>query len=103
MKPNYLLYYQIFRFCKLSADKWFQVYLKVVYFISVVGLFTFVVKCITGMDIFPYTFDGVNFNPVMADDALYGYNSGDLKLDGTQIVMRVDETLYVHYYDVVEE
>lgn len=56
---TYLLYYQIFRFCKLSADKWFQVYLKVVYFISVVGLFTFVVKCITGMDIFPYTFDGV--------------------------------------------
>ena len=52
---------------------------------------------------FTYTFDGVNFNPVMADDALYGYNSGDLKLDGTQIVMRVDETLYVHYYDVVEE
>lgn len=51
---------------------------------------------------FTYTFDGVNFNPVMADDALYGYNSGDLKLDGTQIVMRVDETLYVHYYNVVE-
>lgn len=56
---TYLLYYQIFRFCKLSADKWFQVYLKVVYFISVVGLFTFVVKCITGMDIFSYTLDGV--------------------------------------------
>ncbi len=52
---------------------------------------------------FTYTFDGMNFNPTMASGALYGYNGGDLKLDGSQIIMRVNETDYVHYYNVVEE
>lgn len=56
---TYLSYYQIFNFCKLSVAKWFEIYFKVVYFISVIGLCAFAVEHITGINIFPYTIDGV--------------------------------------------
>lgn len=50
---------------------------------------------------FTFTFNGTTFTPVMEDGALFGYNGGNMTLDGNQIVMRVDDTLYVHYYNIV--
>lgn len=51
---------------------------------------------------FTYSFHDTTFTPVMEDGALYGYNSGDITLDGNKITMRVNETEYVHYYEIVE-
>lgn len=52
---------------------------------------------------FTFTFDGTTFTPVMEDGALFNYNGGNMTLDGNQIIMRVDDTLYVHYYNIVNK
>lgn len=58
LSTTYLFYYQIFKFCKYSVNKWFSIYFKIVYFISIVGLITFAIQYITGINVFPYTLDG---------------------------------------------
>lgn len=52
---------------------------------------------------FTYSIEGTAFDISVQGDALYGYNGGEITLDGENITLRVDETKYVHYYTIVKE
>ncbi len=55
---TYFSYNLIFTYCRIKPEKWFEIYLKIAYFISIVGLIEFLIKHSANIDIFPYTLDG---------------------------------------------
>ena len=51
-----------------------------------------------GETTFRFTVDETSFNIIADSGSLYGYNSGDITLDGETIIARVNEVTYVHTY-----
>ena len=52
---------------------------------------------------FTYSISDTKFLISVDEGALYGYNGGEITLDGETIVLRGDETKFVHYYNIVKE
>lgn len=50
-------YVQLFHSSDKNIEYWFSVYLNFVYVLAVVGIILFIVKLVTGINIFPYTLD----------------------------------------------
>ena len=51
-----------------------------------------------GETTFTFTVNGTSFNITANSGSLFGYNSGDITLDGETIIARVDDVIYVHTY-----
>lgn len=58
-----------------------------------------------GSSTFTYSFNGTTFNIKMDSNyyGVYNYDSGEIKLDASEIVLRVNVTDYVHHYVIVED
>lgn len=57
---------------------------------------------LVGTTTFTYSIKNTLFNIKAIDGSLYGYNSGEITLDGEKIIARVDDVTYVHRYVIVE-
>lgn len=55
----YIGYNQLYLYCQLNIDVWFRRYVYAIYILSCLGLVQFLIMLSTGLDIFPYTLDGV--------------------------------------------
>lgn len=55
-----------------------------------------------GTTTFTYSIQDTNFRIQATSDSLFGYNSGEITLDGTSITACVDDVTYVHTYKIVE-
>lgn len=56
-------YQQVFFYSNLSMKKWFEIYVTVVYILSILGIAQVVIYAVTSIDIFPYTIDGFYIKP----------------------------------------
>lgn len=92
-----------------NTYKWTNIYEKNTY-----GLMTFSSSTegkveyydeegLVGTTTFTYSINNTSFNINANDGSLYGYNSGEITLDGTMITARVDDVTYVHRYEIVEK
>lgn len=58
---------------------------------------------LVGTTTFTYSINNTSFNINTNEGSLYGYNSGDITLDGEMITARVDDVTYVHRYEIMEK